>query len=482
MQLFGNGKRILGILTALCLSFGCIEYDRVDAESKIFLGDCNADGQLDQADVLLLRSFLCGEEIDLHTSNADWNLDGAIDVRDLTFLKHEILNPKLPESAVLLVYQCGSDLESQALEATVDMDEMMRATHSENLKIVLETGGSKRWHHSYANAEANYRITIGSDGVSSKKISKTPKNMGDAETLRQFIVESVKEHPADRYGLIIWDHGAGPIYGCCYDELADDLLTIPELCTGLKKGGVYFDFIGFDCCLMGSAEVAYAIRDYADYMVASEETESGYGWYYKDFLTIWAKDVAIPTEELVKEIVDDMVGYNQQMGVPIPAVLAAYDLDYAQPLMESVYLYINDVMKLAQSQGQQVIYNIRSEALDLGEEEYDLVDLGDIVDRLKTVHSDDVKRAISDMVIHKQSVGMSGECGVNLWFYEKYPEDCQLLDQMYSSLGISEHYINTMKKMAMDFMRMRQLQSSIQTAEIRTDPWFEILWKQYRNE
>ena len=85
MQLLGNGKRILGILTALCLSFGCIEYDRVDAESKIFLGDCNADGQLDQADVLLLRSFLCGEEIDLHTSNADWNLDGAIDVRDLTF-------------------------------------------------------------------------------------------------------------------------------------------------------------------------------------------------------------------------------------------------------------------------------------------------------------------------------------------------------------------------------------------------------------
>ena len=43
------------------------------------------------------------------------------------------------------------------------------------------------------------------------------------------------------------------------------------------------DIIGFDACFMSSFEVAHALRPYARYMLASEETEPNKGWDYKNY-------------------------------------------------------------------------------------------------------------------------------------------------------------------------------------------------------
>ena len=58
----------------------------------------------------------------------------------------------------------------------------------------------------------------------------------------------------------------------------------------LTKAGVAFDFIGFDACLMATAENALMLTKHADYLIASEETEPGVGWYYTNWLTSLGKD------------------------------------------------------------------------------------------------------------------------------------------------------------------------------------------------
>ncbi|MGB2914945.1 MAG: clostripain-related cysteine peptidase, partial [Candidatus Microthrix parvicella] len=112
-------------------------------------------------------------------------------------------------------------------------------------------------------------------------------NTGDPALLADFISESIKENPADHYGLVISDHGASwP--GIGPDDSFDDSLELAELQTalgdGLEDAGIErLDVLGFDACLMASYEVASAMAPFADRMIASEQLEPGHGWDYRSF-------------------------------------------------------------------------------------------------------------------------------------------------------------------------------------------------------
>ena len=89
-------------------------------------------------------------------------------------------------------------------------------------------------------------------------------------------------------------------------------MSLAGISQALSRGGVKFDFIGFDACLMATVENALMLNEYADYMIASEETEPGYGWYYTDWLNALGSNPSIPTEELGQKIVDDFVRTSSQ--------------------------------------------------------------------------------------------------------------------------------------------------------------------------
>ena len=97
--------------------------------------------------------------------------------------------------------------------------------------------------------------------------------MSDPATLTEFIQYAVQHYPADHYLLLIDDHGGG-WRGCCVDEQngAGDLMSMPELRQAIEEANVHFDIILFHACLMGQVEVAYELKDVADYVVASEFT------------------------------------------------------------------------------------------------------------------------------------------------------------------------------------------------------------------
>ena len=58
---------------------------------------------------------------------------------------------------------------------------------------------------------------------------------------------------------------------------------------------------------MATTETALALSDYADYLIASEETEPGTGWYYTNWLSNLSSNTAISTLDLGKKIVDDFI-------------------------------------------------------------------------------------------------------------------------------------------------------------------------------
>ena len=210
----------------------------------------------------------------------------------------------------VLVLMNGSDLESEYGEATNDLLEMIRAEKSERVNILVETVGTRRWDSrlgvSSRRAE-RYRVDRNKltllDGTLGQLDTTVPSTLSD------FIRWGAETAPADRYILILWDHGGGPVYGYGYDEFQSfrSSLTIDEMQIALRDGGVYFDFIGMDCCLMSSLEVCCALYDFCDYTLLSEDFEPGCGWSYGGWLSALAENPAIDTPALAGIAIDDSI-------------------------------------------------------------------------------------------------------------------------------------------------------------------------------
>ncbi len=194
----------------------------------------------------------------------------------------------------ILVYLCGSDLESDGSAATEDIIEAISAQYSDDVRIVYQTGGTNQWSNSYISSSTIQRwVNVDGDIELADEIPDA--DMGSADTLADFVSWGIENYPAKRMGLVFWNHGGGSISGVCFDEKHDsDSLSLREIDTALNS--VFdsmtdkFEFIGFDACLMSTMETANILVPYARYMYASEETEPGGGWNYTDIMNYLAQN------------------------------------------------------------------------------------------------------------------------------------------------------------------------------------------------
>lgn len=193
--------------------------------------------------------------------------------------------------STIMVYMNGSDLEGDYGAATADLWEMMDALKvmeqegkSPSLHVVVEAGGSTRWELDEMDGVPYARFPLTGDGISSME-SMEIGNMGDADTLTDFINYGVRSYPANHYGLILWNHGGGPVGGYGSDSHFDgDGLSLEEIREALGHSVMAdsaFDFVAFDACLMGSVETAGCLDGYADYVIASPELEPQHGYDYR---------------------------------------------------------------------------------------------------------------------------------------------------------------------------------------------------------
>jgi len=223
-------------------------------------------------------------------------------------------SPKLADYTVM-VYMVASDLESEGYFATADIEEMMAVGSTPEVNVVVETGGA-------ANAKIDDKRFIDFTKVQRHKIEQGKvttienlgeQNMGDPRTLSSFISWAAEEFPANKYVIILWDHGNG-LHGFGKDDIFNDNLTLNEINEAFGNNvTVYekFEIIGFDACLMASVEVANRVAPFGNYFVASEELEPAWGW---DYSAILASMTKTPTQDglsLGKVIVDSYVEHSK---------------------------------------------------------------------------------------------------------------------------------------------------------------------------
>ena len=107
------------------------------------------------------------------------------------------------------------------------------------------------------------------------------------------------EYRAGSYGLVYWSHGDGWIPNPLPESrwIGQDTgegthyMNINDLEQVLKQAP-HFDFIMFDACFMQSIEVAYELRQYADYFIASPAETPGPGAPYTEIMPYLLKNNA----------------------------------------------------------------------------------------------------------------------------------------------------------------------------------------------
>lgn len=124
-------------------------------------------------------------------------------------------------------------------------------------------------------------------------------NMGDPQTLVDFVTWTIQNYPAEHYALDLWDHG-GDYSGCCWDDTNNDHLSVEELREALSQiygnTGVMLDFYGYDACIMGYVGIHYQTKDFVLFSAGSQDTEGGDGWDYTALVSGLTADPSMDAE------------------------------------------------------------------------------------------------------------------------------------------------------------------------------------------
>jgi hypothetical protein len=155
-------------------------------------------------------------------------------------------------------------------------------------------------------------------------------DMANTSQLADFINWTRERYPAERYALVMWDHGGG-WKGHTTDDTSNDTATVDSLANALERTGFCkdnkLDLLVFDQCLMGQIDTIYAMAPYAKAMVASEDVIPWHGINHAEPLHALVENPSMDEKQLAKMIVDDYKIYYERKYPNQFVTLSAYDLD-----------------------------------------------------------------------------------------------------------------------------------------------------------
>ena len=357
------------------------------------------------------------------------------------------------DEVTIMVYMCGTDLESRSGMATSDLQEMLAADLGDKVNLIVFTGGCTKWKNNVVSSSVNqiYQITDGKMKVLKKDAGKA--SMTDPNTLVDFIKYCDTNFPANRNQLIFWDHGGGSISGYGYDEKnrVSGSMDLAEINQALKKAGVTFDFIGFDACLMATLETALMLSPYADYLIASEETEPGVGWYYTDWLTALGKNTSMSTLDIGKNIVDDFVDTCATKCRGQKTTLSVVDLaELEMTVPEELKAFSKSASELIQDNDYKVVsdarYNTREFAASTAIDQVDLVHLAK---NMGTEEGEELAEALLSAVkYNRTSSNMTNAYGLSIYFPYKKASSVDTVVDTYEAIGMDEEYARCIQEFA----------------------------------
>lgn len=350
-----------------------------------------------------------------------------------------IISGKNQNTATVMVYMCASDLERRGGFATADLREMMGVNIGENVNLLVLTGGAIRWKNGIISSEKTQLWQVKGQQIHLlETFEKT--DMTSPDTLRDFIRMAAQKAPADRYALIMWDHGAGTTGGFGYDEnfRSSPAMSIAEMDTALQEAGVAFDFVGFDACLMATLETALVMERHADYMIASQMPEPGSGWNYTSWLSALNRDPSIATPALSRIIVDSYTAACTPDEKRNGVTLSAVDLTQLGGLMQALNGFsVSHADLLYNAQGYTKISQARSNsAIQYSKDE---ADLGVLIQNIDEDAAGNIKSALNTCVIYSQST-ISGRSGLNIYFPYSSLQNVDNALQLYDKIHMSKSY------------------------------------------
>lgn len=353
----------------------------------------------------------------------------------------------------VMVYMCGTDLESRSGMASSDLREMAQATIGDNVNIIVFTGGCTRWQTSGISNSVNQIYKVGAGSIRRLEDNMGKDAMTDPDTLSTFIRYCDKNFPANRNMLILWDHGGGSISGYGYDQKysPNASMNLSGIRQALREGGVDFDFIGFDACLMATVETGLVCADYADYLIASEETEPGYGWYYTNWITGLSRNTSLPTLEIGKMIVDDFVSYSARYASGQKATLSVVDLaELEKTAPDSLKGFASSISGMIADDNYKAVSDARSGAREFATStKIDQIDLVSFANRIGTDEANTLVEAMLGAVKYNQtSTNMTDAYGLSIYFPYRKLSYVDKASSLYSSLGLDDGYMKACQEFA----------------------------------
>ena len=350
----------------------------------------------------------------------------------------------------ILVYICGSDLESESGEASTDIREMLSSGigNSGAVSVLLATGGSSKWSgYGISSRSVQYYRLDGSNPVLLQDVGQ--RSMGDARTLNDFLRFGISSSPANRYILIIWDHGGGPVYGVCNDEnYQDESLSLAELKTGLTDGlqGNKLDVIAFDCCLMNCVDLCSDLYGIADYSVVSQELVSGTGLNYDEWMGPVVSNPGISSEQIAQLMAETYVQENSRGRNASTATMTVVDSGKMAAVMQAANDFSASLTGLMSTNLAGVV-RLRNQLTSFGEfldyDASDLVDVSDMCDAFSALlpqESAALKQAAQQAVCYNYTTTDIANYAHGMSFFMPYKtasSDRKEILSHYSGIGSS---------------------------------------------
>jgi Clostripain family/PKD domain len=201
-----------------------------------------------------------------------------------------------------LVFVNGdNNLEEAALD---DLQEMEQVGSTDDVNIVVQVDRARGYTSAEGDWQGARRYLVESDpaeGLASTLLADLGEvDSGDPQTVIDFAQAALRDFPAERVALIMWNHGWGWSFlpddrpaatkGISQDDDSGNDISIAEgeyaavLAAVQTELGQPLDLVGMDACLMASWEIAHTAAPYASAYVASQDYEAEDGWPYDDFL------------------------------------------------------------------------------------------------------------------------------------------------------------------------------------------------------
>ncbi len=298
----------------------------------------------------------------------------------------------------LMVFLNGdNDLSDFAAE---DLKEMRQMTADAAINLIVLYDGPKSRDTKLYRFEngAPVDLNLAASGI----ISGTEADMGDWQVLRDFGAWAATNYPARQYGLFLWNHGAGwkdDKGGRCQSPFKEFSNDDTDGSSGIELSNGHFgealaaittaagqrlDLVGFDACLMAMYEVAAVTSEYADYLVASEEVEPGWGWSWDVFLQALSRTPQMGPVELGRAIADAYADhvepdYQEINDGKMNDTVSLTDLTVIDALHASVTLFADALIE-ALATHQSTLTSLRSQTKEYSYEEHiDLMHFAELV-------------------------------------------------------------------------------------------------------